>query len=187
MTIGKWTPANHSTKVQVLQACEKQLQDAKKTELWLWLQKAFCWWCSNFYTYIPWSVRRMCPVHIVQHALFQSYKEISALYVSLPLWVPMLLGAECASLFQEISSPMHISISVLHSTFENHVERYGRTITKKSWTNLRVFLRDWRRLFSDHWNDSRSKTFHVFSLFTIWNFSLCFCFPFSVSDNEKCQ
>lgn len=159
----------------------------QKTELWLWLQKAFCWWCSNFYTYIPWSVRRMCPVHIVQHALFQSYKEISALYVSLPLWVPMLLGAECASLFQEISSPMHISISVLHSTFENHVERYGRTITKKSWTNLRVFLRDWRRLFSDHWNDSRSKTFHVCSLFTIWNFSLCFCFPFSVSDNEKCQ
>lgn len=159
----------------------------QKTELWLWLQKAFCWWCSNFYTYIPWSVRRMCPVHIVQHALFQSYKEISALYVSLPLWVPMLLGAECASLFQEISSPMHISISVLHSTFENHVERYGRTITKKSWTNLRVFLRDWRRLFSDHWNDSRSKTLHFFSLFTIWNFSLCFCFPFSVSDNEKCQ
>lgn len=40
----------------------------QKTELWLWLQKAFCWWCSNFYTYIPWSVRRMCPVHIVQHA-----------------------------------------------------------------------------------------------------------------------
>jgi len=27
----------------------------------------------------------------------------------------MFLGAKCASLFQEISLPMHISISILHS------------------------------------------------------------------------
>jgi len=93
----------------------KAAAGCQKIELWFWLQKSFCWWCSNFYTYIPWSIRRMCPIHIVQHALFQSYKEISALYVSFPLWIPMFLGAKCASLFQEISLPMHISISILHS------------------------------------------------------------------------
>lgn len=79
----------------------------------------------------------------------------------------------------------HINIAL--STFEKYIERYGMKITNKYWTDLRVFLRDWRRVFIDHWSDSRSKNFHVFSFFTIWNFSLCFCFPFSILDNEKCQ
>lgn len=93
----------------------------------------------------------------------------------------------CIFISRNVITHAYFHISTALSTFENHVERYGRTVTYKSWTNLRVFLRDWRRLFSDHWNDSRSKNFHVFSLFTIWNLSLCFCFPFSVSDKEKCQ
>ena len=93
----------------------------------------------------------------------------------------------CIFISRNFITHAYFHINIALSTFESHVERYGRTITNKSWTDLRVFLRDRRRLFIDHWSDSRSKTFHVFSLFTIWNFSLCFCFPFSVSDNEKCQ
>jgi hypothetical protein len=44
--------------------------------------------------------------------------------------------AEYAFLFHEVSLPTHMS-------------GYGRTISNKSWTNLRGFLRDWNKQFSD--------------------------------------
>jgi len=33
------------------------------------------------------------------------------------------------------------------SAFEDHVERYARTVCNKSWANFRAFLRDWKKQF----------------------------------------
>ena len=100
-------------------------------------------------------------------------------------WCQHWTHADYAFLFQEFSLPAYRSILMLYSAFENHVEKYARRVYNKSWKKFRAFLRYWKTRFIET-EMTVEVIFLVFSLFTIWNLSLFFFFPFPILDN-KCK
>ncbi len=147
----------------------------RKTELWL--QKSFCCLWSNFHTYIPWS--EGCVLSILYSTLCSKHTRKSLLYMWTCscgfwcFWVTLLNYSDkmmsaldrcwiCILISRSFIARIYEWADAVLSAFEDHVERYTRTVCKKSWANLRAYLRDWKKQYWD-WNEGRS----IFSMFFI--------------------
>ena len=153
-------PTNHVTKAQqVLQACERQLQDANKLNYDFINPFVVCGatftpiYCGQKDVSYPYCIAQFVPsiqgnlCTICELAVVGSDASRLLCSTTQIRWCQHWTHADYAFLFQEVSLPAYRSRLMLYSTFENHVEKYAKRVCNKYWKNFRAFLRDWKTQF----------------------------------------